>query len=260
MATVKSIDTMGASSDSGRERSGMPRALLLLTSLTIIGVIVGLYLALGYAGTEIEQGDVQRIFYVHMPAFFGAFVAFSATTIGGILYLRTNNVKWDTLALAGVEVGLVLALINLTTGAIWARPIWNTWWNWDPRLTAEAVMVLTYAAYLMLRTGIENAEQRRRFAAVFGIFAIATAVITLVIPRIVEATIHPVVIAQAETAAETTAQGGFELAATPGVGVALGFNMLIWALLVPITLIWHRIRLENTAERIRAMKIRMMES
>ena len=57
---------------------------------------------------------------------------------------------------------MALALINLLTGMIWARPIWNTWWTWDPRLTSEAIMILTYAAYLMLRNGIENPEQRRR--------------------------------------------------------------------------------------------------
>ncbi|MCA9910317.1 MAG: hypothetical protein KC519_16775, partial [Anaerolineae bacterium] len=88
MATVKSIATTDVQPDSRRARSAMPRALLTLTSLTIIGVIVGLYLALGYAGTEIEQGDVQRIFYTHVATFSGAAVAFSATVIGGILYLR----------------------------------------------------------------------------------------------------------------------------------------------------------------------------
>ncbi|MCC6615889.1 MAG: cytochrome c biogenesis protein CcsA [Anaerolineae bacterium] len=261
MAATKSIDTAELPPGPVITQAPMPRALVVLTILTIAGVILGLYMALGYAGTEIEQGDVQRIFYIHMPAFFGAFFAFAATTIGGLFYLRTRNPRWDTLALAGVEVGLVLALINLTTGAIWARPIWNTWWNWDPRLTAEAVMVLTYAAYLMLRAGMENPEQRRRFAAVYGIFAIATAIITLMIPRIVEATIHPVVIAQAENAAANTmAEGGFELAATAGVGAALGINIIIWGMLVPITLIWHRIRLENHADRIRALKMRLMES
>ncbi|MBE0689874.1 MAG: hypothetical protein IH587_07110, partial [Anaerolineae bacterium] len=95
MAAVNSIGNAESRSDFGHEQSGVPRALLVLTSLTIIGVIFGLYMALGYAGTEIEQGDVQRIFYIHMPAFFGAFVAFAATTLGGILYLRRHNPKWD---------------------------------------------------------------------------------------------------------------------------------------------------------------------
>jgi hypothetical protein len=120
-------------------------------------------------------------------------------------------------------------------------------------------MVLTYAAYLMLRAGIENAEQRRRFAAVYGIFAIATAVITLVIPRIVPSTIHPVVIGPSFNSTEAM-QGGFELAATQGVGAALGINFIVWALLVPITFLWHRIRLENAMHHVQALKARILEA
>ncbi len=238
----------------------LPTALVILTIVTLVWIAVGLYVGLFHAGTEIDQGPVQRIFYIHMPAFFGAFVAFGATTLGGILYLRTRQPKWDTLALAGVEVGMALALVNLVTGSIWARPIWNTWWNWDPRLTAEAVMVATYAAYLMLRAGIENPEQRRRFASVYGIFAITTVVLTLIIPRIVPSTVHPVVIGPVFNGTEAAMQGGFELAATSGIGTALAVNFVPWALLVPITLMWFRIRLENAAERVRTLKAKVMEA
>ncbi|MBC7814844.1 MAG: cytochrome c biogenesis protein CcsA, partial [Burkholderiales bacterium] len=211
--------------------------------------------ALIYAGTDTLQGVVQRIFYFHMPSFFGAFTAFIATVIGGVQYLRTRNPKWDTLALAGVEVGLALSLVNLATGSIWARPIWNTWWTWDPRLTSAAIMALTYAAYLMLRNGIENPEQRRRFAAIFGILAITTVIATLLIIRIRPDTIHPAVIG----ASPQNAQGTFELAATPGVTAALLTNLPIWALLVPITLMWWRIRLQNLTDRVEALKMAVLD-
>jgi heme exporter protein C len=237
----------------------MPRGLLILCILSLIGVAFSFYMALGFAGRDIDQGDVQRIFYVHMPSFFGAFVAFGATTLGGILYLRTRSPKWDTLALAGVEVGIILALINLVTGSVWARPIWNTWWNWDPRLTSEAIMILTYAAYLMLRAGIDNVEQRRRFAAVYGIFAIATVIITLIIPRIVPSSIHPIVIGPVMNSTEAAVQGDFELNATRGVATALITGMFVWAVLLPITMLWLRIRLESAAERIHALKARLLE-
>jgi heme exporter protein C len=240
-------------------QSPMPLALRVLTILSVVGVALGLALTLGYAGRDIEQGDVQRIFYIHMPSFFGAFVGFGAATLGGILYLRTRNAKWDTLAVAGVEVGIALALVNLITGAIWARPIWNTWWNWDPRLTADAIMILTYAAYLMLRAGIENAEQRRRFASIYAIFAIATVVLTLIIPRIVPSSIHPVVVGPVFNGTEAFAEGDFELDATRGVGITLMIHLVIWAIILPITLLWHRIRLENAAERIQALKLRLLE-
>jgi heme exporter protein C len=236
-------------------REGWPPALTVLTVLTVLALLGGLYMALAYAGTEIDQGNVQRIFYIHVPSFFGAFIAFSATLIGGAMYLRTRNPRWDTLAVAGVEVGMALGLINLITGAIWARPIWNTWWTWDPRLTSDAIMVLTYAAYLMLRNGIENAEQRRRFAAVYGILAFTTVIITLVIIRVRPDTIHPVVVGPSPQ----NAQGTFELQATAGVGAALGVNFIPWTILLPITLMWHRIRLENFAQRIESLKARMLE-
>lgn len=229
------------------------RQLYWLTGITLAAVLFGLYLALISAGTDIDQGDVQRLFYIHMPAFFGAFVAFTATVIGGIMYLRSRAIKWDTLALAGVEVGLALALVNLATGSVWARPIWNTWWTWDPRLTSAAIMALTYAAYLMLRTGIDNPETRRRFASVYGILAIVTVIITLVIIRIRPDTIHPAAIG----ASPQNAEGAFD--ATPGVVRALLPNLFIWSTLVPITLMWWRIRLQNLADRVETLKAELLE-
>ncbi|MDX1991926.1 MAG: cytochrome c biogenesis protein CcsA [bacterium] len=246
MSAVQEI-AFPATPSSAHEKRRSP-LLTGLTIITILAVALGLYLALFFAGTDVDQGNIQRIFYLHMPSFFGAFVAFSVTVVGGIMYLRTRQTRWDTLALAGVEVGLALSLVNLVTGSIWARPIWNTWWTWDWRLTSAAVMVLTYAAYLMLRGGLENVETRRRFASVYGIFAIATAILTLVIIRIVPDTIHPAVIGPSPQNAE----GTFE--ATRGVVLALLPNLLIWSTLVPAVLMWHRIRLQNAIDQVEAAK------
>lgn len=219
--------------------------LLGLTVVTVVGVVAGLALALGYAGTDTAQGEVQRIFYIHMPAFIGAFVAFCLTVVGGIGYLRTRNARWDTLALAGVEVGLALSVVNLLTGMIWSRPIWNTWWTWDPRLTLEAIMILTYGAYLMLRGAIENPETRKRFSSVYGILAIITAFLVLIIIRIRPDTIHPTVVGPSPA----NAKGGFSIESAR-MGMTLGINMLVWGVLVPVTLMWHRIRLQNMADRV----------
>lgn len=228
------------------------RILIGLTIVTIVLVALGVALALGYAPMEAAQGQVQRIFYIHLSAFAGSFIAFSTTVVGAIMYLRTRKVKWDTLALAGVEVGMALALMNLITGMIWARPIWNTWWTWDPRLTSEAIMILTYAAYLMLRNGVENPEQRRRFASVYGILAMTTVIAVLVITRIRPDTIHPVVIGPSPQNTE----GGFEM--TQRIGTTIGINSTIWSIFVPITLIWWRVRLENLGERVRAIKTQVL--
>ncbi|MCU0498122.1 MAG: cytochrome c biogenesis protein CcsA [Anaerolineae bacterium] len=232
--------------------TAQPRLLSLLTAITIGAVGIGLYLALAYAGTDRIQGEVQRIFYLHMASFFGACVAYTVTVVGGVQYLRTREARWDTLSLAGVEVGLALALVNIVTGSVWARPIWETWWNWDPRLTAAAISVLTYAAYLMLRNAIDNIDTRRRFAAVYGIVAIVTVILTFIIPRIVPETIHPIVIGPSPANAE----GDFEMSARSGM--VLGVNILIWMTLVPVTLMWYRVRLQNFAERVNELRLAVL--
>ncbi|QPC82133.1 cytochrome c biogenesis protein CcsA [Phototrophicus methaneseepsis] len=231
-----------------------PNLLRILTVATLIGLVLVSVLAFYVAGTDIEQGEVQRLFYFHMPSFFGAFVAFSATVVGGIMYLWKREPKWDRLAVAGVEVGFALSVITLATGSIWARPIWNTWWTWDPRLTSAAIMVLTYAAYLMLRAGIDNPDTRRRFASVYGILAFATVLLTLFIIRFREDTIHPVVIGTSPQ----NAQGTFE--ATPGVVGALLPNLLFWSTLLPITLMWYRIRLENMLDWVNRQKMEALDA
>jgi len=224
------------------------RILQVLTILSVLGLGLVLYMALAFAGTDAEQGNVQRIFYFHVASFSGAAVAFLTTVFAGIAYLRTRRAKWDSLALAGVEVGTMLSIITLATGSIWARPIWNTWWTWDPRLTSAAIMVLTYLAYLMLRSGIENPDKRRAFASVYGIFAFATVVFTFVIIRIRPDTIHPTVIGPSAT----NAQGGFEMAAN--MGATLGVASIVFCCVLVPTLMWWRIRLENQQESIRQMR------
>jgi heme exporter protein C len=143
--------------------------------------------------------------------------------------------------------------MNLITGMVWARPIWNTWWTWDPRLTSDAIMCLTYAAYLMLRNGIENPDTSRRFASVYGILAFSTAIITLMITRIRPDTIHPVVIG----ANPESAQGAFGL--TASISTVMSYNMVVWSVLVPWALVWWRIRLENLNQRVQALRARLVE-
>lgn len=229
-----------------------PTGLRILTIVTVIGVLLALYMGLFYAGTDATQGHVQRIFYIHMTSFFGTFLAFGATVFGGIQYLRTRKLKWDSLAISGVEVGLVLSLVNLFTGIFWMRPIWNTWWVWDPRLTSAAIMCLTYAAYLVLRNGIENADRRRRLASIYGILAISTVILTLVIIRIRPDTIHPTVIGESPQNAQGTPS------MTPSMTQALLVNLPVWGLLVPITLMWFRVRLQNSIEQLNAYKARIL--
>ncbi len=235
-------DSAGQSASSATS-SRASLVLRLLTMVAIAGFAVGAYFGLIAAGTDVTQGNVQRIFYFHVAAFSACSVAFAGAVIGGIAYLRTRSARWDHLALAGVEVGFFLSLITLFTGMVWARPIWNTWWTWDPRLTSAAIMVLTYAAYLMLRGAIENPDKKRAMAAVYGILAFGTVVFTFVIIRIRPDTIHPTVIG----GSPQNAEGGFAM--TSGMTSALGINSFVWSCLIAPALMWWRIRLENRAER-----------
>lgn len=232
---------------------GRDRILTGLSILALVGFIGVLYMALVYAGTDSVQGNVQRIFYLHLGAFMGAFVAYGCGTVGGALYLKTRNPRWDTLALAGVEVGLALSLITLITGMVWARPMWNTWWTWDPRLTSTAIMALTYAAYLMLRNAFASPDQRRKLASVYSIFAIVTVIFTLIVTRIRPDTIHPTVIGPSSQ----NAQGSFEM--TPNMGAALGVSMMVFTLLITPALIWWRIRLENRFEHVQLLRQQLQE-
>jgi heme exporter protein C len=224
--------------------------LVALTLLAVAGAIWGLYLALFGVGADAAQGNVQRIFYLHVATFFSAFIAFTATTVCGALYLKTRNLRWDYLAVAGVEIGFALSLITLMTGMVWARPIWNTWWTWDWRLTSMAVMVLTYAAYLMLRGAIDNSDKKRTLTAVYGILAIGTVLFTLVIIRVRPDTIHPAVVGSSPGNAE----GGFAM--TSGMRTALMVNMFVWCCLVTPALLWWRVRLEALMDRAAALRLR----
>lgn len=226
----------------------------LLRGLTIAAAVlfvIGLYLALFWVGPERQQGAAQRIFYVHLGSFLGAFIAFGATVVAGIAYLRTRDPKWDTFGLANVEIGLGMAAITIVTGMAWARPIWNTWWTWDPRLTSVTIMWLAYAAYLMLRSGIEDPERRQRFAAVYGIIAFASVLFTIIIIRVRPDTIHPVVAGPTQA----DPMGSFEV--TGRIRDTLFFNLFTFAV-ITVVLVWYRIRLENLIQHVTRRKLEVL--
>jgi heme exporter protein C len=167
----------------------------LLTPFIII-TSLAMFVALGaiffYAPTEKTMGVVQKIFYIHVPSAFFAFFAFFITLVASILYLSKKDQKWDTVAFCSVEIGVVFCTIVLITGPIWAKPVWNVWWTWDPRLTTTLILWFTYMAYLMLR-GVVRESQRANFSAVFGIIGFANVPLTFFAIRLWR-TIHPVVI------------------------------------------------------------------
>jgi heme exporter protein C len=142
--------------------------------LWISGVALGLLTALwAYqvisAPIDSTQGIIQKILYVHVPCWFAAYAGFGLTAVGGALYLWKNDERFDRVAIAGAEVGVLFCTLGLISGPIWAKGTWGHWWAWDPRLTVTLILWFIYLAYLLLRSFTEGSARTARFAAVYGI-------------------------------------------------------------------------------------------
>jgi len=227
-----------------------PVSLKLLDIVSIVLLAVALYLALVFAPTEAVMGQVQRVFYFHIGTAWTALLGFIVAGFAGAAYLATRDQKWDILEVAAVEISLVFFLITIVLGSIWARPIWNTWWTWDPRLTTAAVTELIYVAYFMLRQGIEDPGRRARFGAVYTIVGAISAPITFFAIRLFR-TIHPVVIGSGDPGAE----GSFSMVAD--MKVAFFFALFTFTIIF-IDLLWNRILMGRLANRVEQLKLSLM--
>lgn len=142
---------------------------LILSLLSWLALTVALYMVFFFAPTEQSMGHIQRIFYFHVPSAWVSFLSFFMVCVYGVIFLKTRRLQWDAMAHAAAEIGVLFLTLVLVTGPLWARPVWNTWWTWDARLTTSFVLWLVYIAYLLLRRFIDDPYRRARFAAVFGI-------------------------------------------------------------------------------------------
>jgi heme exporter protein C len=132
--------------------------------------LAGVYLlALEYTPIEARQGMAQKIFYLHVPAAWCALMAFSLVGITSALYLWLMDPRLDRFAASSAEVGVAFSAVMLTTGPIWAKPIWGTWWTWDARLTLTLFLFFLFIGYLALRASVHDKAERARFSAVVGI-------------------------------------------------------------------------------------------
>jgi heme exporter protein C len=146
--------------------------LTLTNGLVVLGatlMLVDVYLIFMVAPADSVLGNVQRVFYFHVPMAIMSFLAFFLVFVASILYLARRNQRWDRLAHAAAEVGVVFVTLALLTGIIWARPVWGVWWTWEPRLTTTLILWLIYVACLMIRSYAPNRAQGAVYAAVVGI-------------------------------------------------------------------------------------------
>ena len=134
-------------------------------------LLIGSYWGLFRAPRETYMGDVQRIMYVHVPTAWNAMLAFTFAFACAVASLLRGGYKWDARLEASMEVGVVLASLLCIQGAIWARPTWGVWWDWDPRLTTTAVLVLAFAGIIALRSFVDDPRRRAVWSAVAAIIA-----------------------------------------------------------------------------------------
>jgi heme exporter protein C len=172
----------------GIREAGLPLAAAL-------AVAVALIMALLIAPREAIMGDIQRIFYFHVAASWSGYLALLVTCIASIFFLRSDDNRHDLLAASSAEIGLLLITAGIITGMLWARPVWGTWWTWDPRLTTSAILWLLYAAYFALRNAIDEPSRRARLAGVYSIIAFVAVPLNFMAIRWWRG-MHPRVIAQ----------------------------------------------------------------
>jgi heme exporter protein C len=211
-----------------RWHDGLFYALLVANVVAFVGEILFVFLR---APIEARMGIVQKIFYFHVPSWYGMYIGAAACFAGSIAYLMRSTDVRDAFARAGAEVAVAFGAIGLVTGPLWGAKAWGTFWTWDPRLTTALLSFLIYLAYLVLRAFAGDGSGERRFAAALGVLGAAN------LP-IIHYSVqkwggqHPMVI--------TGSGGGL---GHPDMKIALAGGFICFTLLAPL-LLWLRTRLE----------------
>jgi heme exporter protein C len=226
-----------------------PRLLKILDVISIALFVIATIMVFFYAELEAVMGQVQRVFYFHVATAWVGMLGFFVAFIAGILYLLKHDRKWDIVGLSAIEISLVFFFIAIVSGSVWARPSWGTWWTWDPRLTTATIVELVYAAYLLLRQGIEDPDRRARFGAVYAILGFISVPLTFISIRLFR-TIHPVVIGNGG------GEGDFDM--TTRMFQTFMFSLFTFSVLFA-TLLWHRIRLGMLADKVESLRLKLTQ-
>ena len=244
-----SISSQGRTATVSRLR-GWDIAQLILNIATALAMAALMWASLVYAKPAVNLAGneqlAQRIFYIHMGCNIGAFAAFIVSLIGSITYLVSRNLDWDRVAQASIEVGTIIGLGTIITGSVWSKLTWNTYWTWDPRLTASTITVLIYVAYILFRNGIDNRMTKARFGSIYALFAFLSIPLTYYSARWFRS-IHPVVF----NGENADAQGGFAIGPSMSqtlLVATISFSLLFSALMIAR---WRQLRLQDRIEELR---------
>jgi heme exporter protein C len=223
---------------------------LVLNIATVLAMGALMWASLIYARPAANlAGDeqiAQRIFYIHMGCNFGALAGFLVSLVGSAVYLIKRDLNWDRMTQASIEIGTLFGLGTITTGIFWAKPTWNTYWTWDPRLTTATITVLIYIAYLLFRNGIDNRHTRARFGSIYALFAFISVPMTYYSARWFRS-IHPVVFGNENPDAE----GAFSIGPTMGHTLWIAFIAFILLFCTLMIQRWRQLRVEDRIAELR---------
>ncbi|MGI9553284.1 MAG: cytochrome c biogenesis protein [Thermodesulfobacteriota bacterium] len=213
---------------------------ILLYIMSLVLMILATYAVFLYAPNEVVMGPIQRIFYFHMGSVWVATIAFILVFISSIAYLINRKIKWDILAYCSAEIGVLFITITIITGSIWAKPVWGTWWTWDPQLTTTFILWILYIVYLLIRANSGYDERKAKYSAVFAIIAFLDLPLVYISARVMRG-ISPVVFGPGG--------GGIE----PKMMHTLLLTLVAFTLLFLILII-ERVRIEKMKYKISSIK------
>ncbi len=200
----------------------MSRKLLFFVMWAFISA--GMYMGIVALPPDAQLGDSFRIFFFHLPAAILAFFSFTLTAVAGIMYLQTNEIRWDMISSGAVRLGFIFGGLALATGWAFSYLAWGVKWSWDPKVVATLVMWFVYSGYLMLRSSVDEESRRARLCAVYGIVGYVSVPLSYFSSRLVYS-LHPEGI------------GLTPLMKTTAVVMTIGFFLLYFYLL------WFNVKL-----------------
>jgi heme exporter protein C len=168
------------------------KGLRALSLATLAALTITFALVVFYAPNDLDQGFIQKIFYLHVPVAIVTLVAYVVAGVFAIAHLRSDDRRWDLRSYVVIHIALIFNVVGLLTGAIWAKASWGHWWVWDePTLVSFLIVFLLYATYQPLRFSIEDPERQARYASVFAIMAGAFVPLNFMAVRMATSLVHP---------------------------------------------------------------------
>lgn len=230
------------------QRPGEPRdpvglVVVVAAAMVCVATLQVIFLR---APVEATMGVVQKVLYFHVPAAYGMYLGAFVCFVGSVAYLLRPRERWDAVARSGAEIAVLMGLMVMITGPLWASQAWGRYWTWDPRLTTSMLSLLLYVAYLALRRFAGHGGGERRFAAALGVLGAANLPIIHLSVRKWGGQ-HPQVI---------TGSGGGLQHADMKLALALGFATFT---LLAVSCLLMRVRLHRADARLAALEQQALE-